>query len=47
LDKQFKLDLAYVKGNYEKSGSYLNDYFNNVTEKIKVDQIYATMSIRF
>ncbi len=47
LDKQFKLDLAYVKGSYEKSGSYLNDYFNNVTEKIDVDQIYATMSIRF
>ncbi|NOZ60274.1 MAG: hypothetical protein GXO74_01195 [Calditrichaeota bacterium] len=47
LDKQFKLDIAYVTGGYERQGSYLNEYFNNVTEKIKVDQVYATMSIRF
>ena len=47
LDKQFKLDIAYVTGSYEKQGSYLNEYFDNVTEKIDINQIYATMSIRF
>jgi len=47
LDKQVKLDVAYVRGWWEREGTYLSEYFDNISETIKVDKIYATMSIRF
>ena len=47
LDKQVKFDVAYVHGWWQKDDTYLSDYFNDITEKIEIDKIFATMSIRF
>jgi hypothetical protein len=47
LDKQVKLDVAAVRGWWKKTGTDLSEDFSGITEKIIVDQVFATMSIRF
>ncbi len=47
LDKQVKFDVAFVRGWWEKEGTYLSEDFSDITEKIVTDKIFATMSIRF
>jgi len=47
LDKQVKFDVAFVRGWWEKEGTYLSDDFQDISEKLVMDKIFATMSIRF
>ena len=47
LDKQVKIDFAWVRGWWEKEGSYFSDDLPSVNEKINLDKFFATMSIRF
>lgn len=47
LDKQVKIDFAWVRGWWEKEGSYFSDELPSVNEKINLDKFFATMSIRF
>ena len=47
LDKQVKFDVAFVRGWWEKEGTYLSNDFSDINEKIVTDKIFATMSIRF
>ncbi|MBC8182847.1 hypothetical protein H8E88_17225, partial [candidate division KSB1 bacterium] len=47
LDKQVKFDVAFVRGWWEKEGIYLSDDYPDVSEKLVMDKIFATMSIRF
>ena len=47
LDKQVKFDVAFVRGWWKKEGTYLSDDYPDVSEKLVMDKIFATMSIRF
>ena len=47
LDKQVKIDLAWVHGWWEREGAYFSDELTPVDEKISMDKFFATMSIRF
>ncbi len=47
LDKQVKVDFAWVHGWWERDGSYFSPELSSVNEKINIDKFFATMSIRF
>ena len=47
LDKQVKVDFAWVHGWWEKEGSSLSTELTGINEKISFDKFFATMSIRF
>jgi len=47
LDKQVKIDVAYVHGWWEKGESYLTDELDPVSEKITFDKFFTTLSVRF
>jgi len=47
LDKQVKVDFAWVHGWWKREGSYFSDDLPSVDEDIKIDKFFATMSIRF
>ncbi len=47
LDKQVKLDVAAIRGWWQNDGTYLSEDFSDISEKIVVDKIFATISIRF
>ncbi len=47
LDKQVKIDFAWVHGWWVREGSYLSEDLPSVDEKINIDKFFATMSIRF
>lgn len=51
LDKQIKLDLAYVFGTWEQSindpASRLNDFVDQRFEEVTVNKLFATLSVRF
>jgi len=47
LDKQVKIDIAWVHGWWEREGAYFSDELPSVDEKISIDKYFATMSIRF
>jgi len=47
LDKQVKVDVAYVHGWWEKAESSLSEELDPLNEKITFDTIFATLSVRF
>lgn len=47
LDKQVKIDIAWIHGWWEREDSYFSDDLPSVDEKINIDKYFATMSIRF
>ncbi len=47
LDKQVKLDVAYVHGWWNNRQDNVFDRFNVVDEKITTNKLFASMSIRF
>ena len=47
LDKQVKFDVALLHGWWERDGSYISDDLPAVSEKITLDKIFGTISIRF
>jgi len=47
LDKQVKIDVAWVHGWWERESSYFSEDLPSVDEKINIDKYFATISIRF
>lgn len=47
LDKQIKLDLAYVYGTWTEKNLGLNDFVTELSEEITVNKIFGTISVRF
>ncbi len=47
LDKQVKIDFAWVRGWWQREGSYFSPELPAVDEKITFDKFFATLSIRF
>lgn len=47
LDKQVKLDLAYVYGTWTEENLGLNDFVTELSEEITVNKIFGTISVRF
>jgi long-subunit fatty acid transport protein len=47
LDKQVKIDFAWVHGWWEREDSYFSAELPSVDENISIDKFFATMSIRF
>lgn len=47
LDKQVKIDFAWVHGWWQREGSYFSAELPSVDEKISIDKFFATISIRF
>ena len=47
LDKQVKLDLAYVYGSWTENNAGLNDFVTSLNEDISVSKIFASVSVRF
>ncbi len=47
LDKQVKIDFAWVHGWWQREGSNFSPELPSVDEKISIDKFFATMSIRF
>ena len=47
LDKQVKIDVAWVHGWWQREGSYFSADLPAVDEKININKYFATMSIRF
>ncbi len=47
LDKQVKIDFAWVHGWWQREDSYFTPELPAVDEKISFDKFFATMSIRF
>ena len=46
LDKQVKLDVAYVLGKWEEINPGLNNYVTRVSENITQSKVFATLSFR-
>ncbi|MFZ5517597.1 MAG: OmpP1/FadL family transporter [Candidatus Zhuqueibacterota bacterium] len=47
LDKQVKIDVAYIHGWWEKAESSLSEGLDPLNEKITFDTVFATLSVRF
>lgn len=47
LDKQIKLDLTYVHGQWTEKNAGLNDFVTALDEKITFNKLFATVSVRF
>ena len=46
LDKQIKLDVAYVFGEWEEQNPGFNEFVTRIAEKITLNKIFATLSFR-
>ena len=46
LDKQVKLDVAYVLGKWEEVNPGLNNYVTRISESITQSKVFATLSFR-
>ncbi len=46
LDKQVKLDIAYVFGDWEETDPFDNNYVNSISRSISYKRILATLSMR-
>ncbi|RMD97200.1 MAG: hypothetical protein D6814_09935, partial [Calditrichaeota bacterium] len=46
LDKQVKLDVAYVHGKWQENNAGLNNFVTRLTEDITVNKVFATLSFR-
>lgn len=47
LDKQVKIDVAYVHGEWDKPESVLSEGLDPVSEQITFDKVFTTLSVRF